>query len=322
MRSAPTGGYDFPRKRDYRRKVWATFRDTLKSRRLSVAESHALLMPSLEGDEIEVAIDAGFRESNLHVVDLEPAIVATLKRRYPRITTYGVTASRAFARLAKTGVKIRCANLDFCRKLSTPFAGELAQIALLGGIPCRVAPVADDSFRLDFDTERYGGGVFAADCCVVAVSQLRGREERVTTEEWGGLNDQTMRSEYSDALKTMQRMIDAGRVAMPPAVVQHKLLYLYRRFLELSTNDRHRVGAILCILALETVGLKKLGIPQEWKPLVQLLRTESYLSTSGQTMLWSAWEITSASHLRTICNAANAKRIAMGIRPVPYARRA
>ena len=52
MRRAPKDGYDKAIKRDYRRKTWATFRETLKSRHISVASASALLMPSLEGDEI------------------------------------------------------------------------------------------------------------------------------------------------------------------------------------------------------------------------------------------------------------------------------
>jgi hypothetical protein len=318
MRSKPPGGYDFSRKRDYRRKVWATFRDTLKRQHVSIAESHALLMPSLEGDEIDVALNAGFREEHLHVIDREPAIVATLKKRYGKINTYGVTASKAFERLSKEGTKIRCANLDFCSQLSMPVGAEMAKIALLGNLPSRLTAVDRKNIRIDIDTEKYGDGVFANDCAVIAVSFLRGRESRKTTAYWTtDVSDQAVLKEREDAIADMRRMLDARQATVPPEVIE-RLLYGFRRFLELSEMDRHRVNLIRAMLSLTTGGINKLAIPQERKPLVQLLRTESYLSTSGQTMLWSVWELTSMKARMQQHNAANAKRVSMGMAPVQW----
>jgi hypothetical protein len=315
MRSGPRGGYDFSRKRDYRRKVWATFRDTLKRWHVPVVEAQALLMPSLEGDEIDVALNAGFREANLHVVDHEPAIVATLKKRYPTINTYGVTASRAFERLSRSGVKIRCANLDFCSQISKPFGGELAQIALLGGVPCRIGALDTGSFRVDFDSEQYGSGVLD-DQAVIAVSVLRGRESRSVTEGWDTnlADDAALRESAVNVNAEVQRMLNTSPVHLPSDVLR-RITHVYRRFLELSAADRHRVATIWWMLQLETKGLLKLGIPSAWKPIVQLIRTESYLSTSGQTMLWSIWEMESARYCAWRRDAANAKRISMGIAP-------
>lgn len=319
MRSAPRDGYDFSRKRDYRRKVWATFRDALKRRRLPVAESHALLMPSLEGDEIDVAINAGFRESHLHVVDHEPAVVATLKKRYPKINTYGVTASRAFERLSKTGIKIRCANLDFCSQIATPVAVEVAKIALLGHLPCRLRLIDDAHIRCDFDSEKYENGVFEYDGAVIAVSLLRGREGRHVTGMWqsSDVSDEAIQTSRTRAEADVRRML-ADRQASIPTEVLNRLMYGYRRFMELSEMDRHRVNTLRAMLSLTTNGINKLAIPDERKPLVQLLRTESYLSTSGQTMLWSVWEIESTKYRMERHNAANAKRVAMGISPAAW----
>jgi hypothetical protein len=312
MRRAPRGGYDFARKRDYRRKVWATFRDTLKRQGVAVATAHALLMPSLEGDEIEVAIDAGFREAHLHVVDNEPAIVATLKRRYPKINTYGVEAHRAFERLAKDGVTLRCANLDFCGTFSGPFVRELSQIALMGSVPCRTRATAE-GFRLDIDSETLTS-VFAADCAVVAVSQLRGREARNVTARWNrdAVNDSTLLASRGRALADTRQTIAEQRCQIP-IDVERRLFYAYDRFLELSENDRHRVAVTWAVLrcALDAV-------PVGYRPLVEAIRIESYQSSNGQTMLWSAWKITSALYGVSVRNAANEKRIAMGIQPVPW----
>lgn len=117
QRTSPDGGYTFGNKAQYRREVWAKFRKGFGGQ---VATKHAALMPSLEGYEIEVALQNGFRQANLHVIDKNPAIVATLKRRFPYIRTYGVRASDAVRRMRKQGVKLDCANWDFCMPVLRP----------------------------------------------------------------------------------------------------------------------------------------------------------------------------------------------------------
>lgn len=149
-RRGPVVGYDTGPKRQYRRDVWATFRRAFGGQ---VADRHALLMPSIEGDEIEVALANGFRLPNLHVVDDNPAIVATLNRRYGnRLNTYGVSVGRAAERIARErGPIIEAANLDLCSQVSGALEDELAGFV-------RAGCLADDS--------------------VVAVTVLRGREGR------------------------------------------------------------------------------------------------------------------------------------------------
>lgn len=148
IRSAPSDGYDFGSKRHYRRQVWNIFRDACKGR---LSTSHALLMPSAEGDEIDVALSKGFREENLHVVDRNPAIVAHLKRRYPKVNTYGVEIGRAAQRISENGVWLSVANLDLCGQVSDKQARTLSSFAVW-------APM-----------EHHG---------LVAVTALRGRESR------------------------------------------------------------------------------------------------------------------------------------------------
>ena len=146
-RSAPAGGYEFGTKRHYRRNVWRTFREFCVGRR---DRAQALLMPSAEGTEIDVALANGFREWNLHVVDKNPAIVAHLKRRYPKVNTYGVTAAKAAIRIVNAGVTLDVANLDLCNKLSEGLIDEVAAF-------------------MSADVMRPGGGL-------VAANMLRGRE--------------------------------------------------------------------------------------------------------------------------------------------------
>ena len=146
-RSAPAKGYNFGTKRHYRRQVWKAFREHCVGR---LDTAHALLMPSIEGDEIEQALRSGFRERNLHVVDRNPAIVAHLKRRYRNINTYGVNASHAAHRIADRGIELSVANLDLCSPVSE---------AMLDEIQLFVQP----------KPVRHGG--------LIAINMLRGREQ-------------------------------------------------------------------------------------------------------------------------------------------------
>lgn len=220
-RIAPEGGYGFGRKRDYRRKVWATFRETIKRQGLRpVASAHALLMPSIEGAEIEVALNAGFRESNLHVVDSNPAIVAQLKTRYPKINTYGVSLGRAAGRIAAKGVFIHAANLDLCSQISKKLDAELGQVVSSGCL----SPFA-----------------------CVAVTVLRGREDpRVTT----------------DLRRHGQRPTDGE----------------YPIFDALSDSDVTRSAYI---------GWRIAGK----RHIAQPIRVEHYLSSNGQSFLWSVYAL-------------------------------
>ena len=153
-RRGPDDGYQFGCKRHYRRQIWATFRDCLKRQGKPRAEANALLMPSIEGSEIDVALSCGLREYNLHIVDMNPAIVATLKRRYPRINTYGVMLRQACERMAHRGVSIDVANFDLCAQMSRTLEDQ-TRFALRSGV---LSPRA-----------------------VVAVNMLRGRESAEVT---------------------------------------------------------------------------------------------------------------------------------------------
>lgn len=135
----------------YRREVWNVFRKYNKP------DSQVLLLPSIEGLEIELAKAKGFCTSNMHVVDYNPAIVAHLKRRYPYVNTYGVSAARACERIAKTGKRLLAANFDFTGCISAATVKEITQI-----------------------TESQ---VFAPVSCI-AVNLLRGREPKCVSSFW------------------------------------------------------------------------------------------------------------------------------------------
>lgn len=148
-RRAPESGYVGGVKNHYRRNVWATFREAAKRQGWARGSCHVLLMPSIEGKEIEVAEAAGFRRDHMHVVDENPAIVATLQRKYPGFHSYGVDVGVAAERIAAKGIAIRFANLDLCGQVSRTLSHDLARFAQSGCLD---------------------------DMAYVAVTQLRGRE--------------------------------------------------------------------------------------------------------------------------------------------------
>ena len=112
-RSAPSAGYDFGNKRQYRRDIWCEAAEFCAHKK---NDAHVLLMPSSEGDEIEVAEQYGFKRRNMHVVDKNPAILAHLTRRYPGINTsgYGCDVMEALSKIAERGIKLSVANFDLC----------------------------------------------------------------------------------------------------------------------------------------------------------------------------------------------------------------
>lgn len=101
-------------------------------------------MPSIEGDEIDVVLSKGFRESNITIVDRNPAIVATLKRRYPRINTIGLPPARVSERIPCASINV--ASFDLC------------------GNVCNIKE------------EIFAASSILADFATVSVTMLRGRE--------------------------------------------------------------------------------------------------------------------------------------------------
>ena len=137
--------YDFGNKRQYRRAVWNMFSQAVGPGRAS--ETRALLMPGISGDEIAYALAKGFRLGNLVALDKNPAVAATIRRRWPGLgDVIGLPVSRAYERLSKP---VYCANLDLCAPISRSLLDEIAVFA-------RQAPLSGHP--------------------VVAVTMLRGRE--------------------------------------------------------------------------------------------------------------------------------------------------
>ena len=129
-RAAPDGGYDHETKILYRDWVWESISEV--SRHWTQRGQHPVaIMPSIEGSEIPYhAFDKHFYD--LHVIDRNPAICATLKKRYPSITTYGVSTAKAHHRMARHRVMLSAAHLDYCSPGGSFLAREVADCAAAG----------------------------------------------------------------------------------------------------------------------------------------------------------------------------------------------
>lgn len=127
-RSSPKQGYDFAAKAGYRRWVWNFLGGRSNSGELHTGD--VLLMPSTEGCEIsDEAIPRGFKTSQLHVVDQNPAIVATLQRKFPGLNTYGCLVDKACERISERGTKLIGANVDYCGQLSGKLLRSLKKVS-------------------------------------------------------------------------------------------------------------------------------------------------------------------------------------------------
>jgi len=113
------------------------------------AEARAFLMPSIEGDEIDVAIANGFKEKNLIVCDSNPAIVATLKRRYPLIQTVGIELARLSERVKDRSVHV--ANFDLCGCVSKSLIDQVRCASVVLGRNSVAAVTVLRGRELSFD---------------------------------------------------------------------------------------------------------------------------------------------------------------------------
>lgn len=123
-RGNPQMGYGSPTKAAMRSWIWSRIGGVRTDGTLHTGD--VLLMPSIEGYEIEEALGRGFAPGQLHIVDKSPAVVATLRREYPGINTYGVSVERACQRIAASGVRLLAANIDLCGNVSRPSLRILA----------------------------------------------------------------------------------------------------------------------------------------------------------------------------------------------------
>lgn len=136
-RSAPKVGYSTPEKQNYRRIVYSGFKKIFGP---AIRNKQLVLLPSAEGEEIDTALQFGFQLENLHVVDKNPAIVASLNRRYKnQLHTYGRPIEDALYVMASNGVRVDAVNLDLCFPIGNKQRDTLRDCMQLLMYPCAVS---------------------------------------------------------------------------------------------------------------------------------------------------------------------------------------
>jgi hypothetical protein len=249
IRTAPESGYDFGNKKQYRRNIWRTFKQYCG---MGTRYADALLMPSAEGAEIDVALNNGFHEGRLSICDSNPAIVATLKRRYPLVETYGVSVGAAAMRRVKQGLTWDVANLDLCSCVGDLHYAELMTFGRSGCMPCGLVTVTmlrGREQRAVFSVVREGG-----------MGSLIGIPERLDQECWSEKPEDISRTD-------MGRITTCG-VALSGSAQCPTVYYKHGAAGRLRTFDNGRTN------------------------IVYLERSGTYRSVAGtQTMLWACFRI-------------------------------
>lgn len=205
--------WDYGAKRQYRRQVWNEFAARVKRAGGRPSETYGLLMPGADGDEIEVAMQKGFRQEHLCVVDRDPAVLLGVRARFPHVLPFSGELETAFRRAADLGIPLVVANLDTCANISQPLLQTLRGIGQV--------------WRPQVGDLAYG---------VLAVTVLRGRERppimaamdntvaQLRSTQW-----EKIRSEKVFALRNER---DLAR------------LFLLWRALEVGGQDRYEVATV------------------------------------------------------------------------------
>lgn len=126
---SPPNGYAFDEKAEYRRAIYSAVKSTTF---LLPLQAEVGMLESTQGLEIETALRFGFSEKRLHVINASPAVVATLKRKYPKINTYGRIASDACEVMRQRGVRLDVLNLDLTSNMGPSTSSEIVGVAWSG----------------------------------------------------------------------------------------------------------------------------------------------------------------------------------------------
>lgn len=113
--------YNSYAKKIYRDRIWTVFKDlVLTPEFLKDPKQVVLLLPSSNGEEIEVALNKGFPLEKLVTIDENPQMkwYSTWGEKYPKIKFYGCMARYVRSRIKEDNLIIKAANLDFCNNFS------------------------------------------------------------------------------------------------------------------------------------------------------------------------------------------------------------
>lgn len=151
------------------------------------ASGDVMIMPGPTDEEICALIDLEVHQERIHVVDSNPAIVATHKRRFPGIQTHGVSLRRALKRIIERGHHLSFLHADFCGGANSAFE-ELVNrgIALDGVVVVNVAGGRESrpasGFRASPEMKR--GAKYLRYSLSVEYGNLSARHSHVTQWDW------------------------------------------------------------------------------------------------------------------------------------------
>jgi hypothetical protein len=147
-----------------------------------------------------------------------------------------------------------------------------------------------------------GHGAFT-DVSMVAVTLLRGREQPGIAESFRTDQD------YSNyALDQQEDEIEQELAIYGGSMIRRRGCDLFDHMRNIPEFDRIRLSRLMRVLRCDV---------SEWesliKPALSLKRSESYVSSNGQTMLWSVWFVLSPAETVTSAMRLNVRRKAAGL---------
>lgn len=91
---------------------------------------NVVILPSKEGLEIPILLKMGVKQSNIHTVDTNSAILSdsSWNRLYPEVKRYPCDIGDAFKIMAVQNIKIGMANVDICGPISRGYIEVLEKI--------------------------------------------------------------------------------------------------------------------------------------------------------------------------------------------------
>ena len=130
MNTGQDRDYGVAVKKNWRREY---YRGIVKVCPLPTSRAVIVMLPGKEGYEIREAMMHGFREQNIVIVDRNPAVVAHLRRRFPRLrATLGKDFEHLPEKLQDTAIDVL--SLDVCSPAGFSLARKLTVLAKAPGL--------------------------------------------------------------------------------------------------------------------------------------------------------------------------------------------
>ena len=129
--------YDSEEKEVYRERIWLNFEEqVLTNEFLQDKRQVVLLLPSYNGQEIEVALAHKFPPEKIIAVDENEYLrySAPWIKKYPNIRFYGSMIKYVGNKIKKDNLIVRAANLDLCNNFSDELISQVSHFYFSTGI--------------------------------------------------------------------------------------------------------------------------------------------------------------------------------------------